>query len=154
MNLVHKNCHIFHRGHRDESIVYSDVLKEETHTPLFLFPDDKAVTLTKEYADTLEKPINLIVPDGSWRQAKKFKKRIPELAHIQSVTIPKGELSQYSLRTAPQENMLSTFEAMSRVLGILEGKKLEQSLNEILAIMVKQVEISRKGNVFDRETSL
>ena len=45
--------------------------------------------------------------------------------------------------------MLSTFEAMSKALGIIENKDIEKQLDLIFKIMVERVLISRKGGLKD-----
>lgn len=44
--------------------------------PLVLFPSDDAVPIEEVETDL---PVTLIVPDGSWRQADKLQRRVPEL---------------------------------------------------------------------------
>lgn len=47
---------------------------EEARKTLLLFPSDDAAVLSSEYLSSIDKPINLLVPDGSWRQAAKTHK--------------------------------------------------------------------------------
>jgi len=145
MGQLHQNCSIVHRGKRGEAIDYPSLLNESTYAPHFLFPHENAIPLSEDYLKTLQKPIKLIVPDGSWRQAKKFKRRIPELSHIPCIKLPRQVASLYSVRKAPQEGMLSTFEAISCALGILEGEKIENELRKVFNIMIDRIQVSRIG---------
>ncbi len=83
-----------------------------------LFPGDKAQVL-RAYQDDLQ-PLLLIVPDGTWRKARKILYCNPLLAALPRVTLPSGLSSRYRLRKAPNEQALATVEAVSYALSILE----------------------------------
>lgn len=138
LKKVHENCSVNIRGDKNNQIDYKDLLLEDTHEPLYLFPDENAIPLNLEFLTSLKKPINLIVPDGTWRQAKKIKRRVSEFENIKSVTLPEKHYSKYKLRNSPKIGMLSTFEAISKALGIIEGNEVEERLNKIFKIMVQQ----------------
>ena len=143
LELMHEDCHIHLRGKMGETLDYESILDEENTTPLLLFPDEDAVELSAAYIQSLKKPINLIVPDGTWSQCKKVKKREISLKNVQTIKIPIGKPSQYKLRTAPKEGQLSTFEAMARVLGIIEGPNLQEKLESVFKVMIDRVLMSR-----------
>lgn len=107
--------------------------------PLLLYPADDAVPIT-EFADSA-RPVVLIVPDGSWRQASKMRKRIPALAAAPCVTLPEAGPSSYRLRAEPQAGGLATFEAIARALGILEGAAgpaIEAAMLALFQVMVER----------------
>lgn len=96
---------------------------------LYLYPCEGAVELTPEWAAATPGPFTLIVPDGTWRQARKVWKREQEgLKNAVAMALPPGEPSRYFLRRPPQEHCLSTLEATARALGVLEGKNVEAGL--------------------------
>ncbi len=110
---------------------------EDHEVPLLLYPADDAVPLAA-YADHAS-PIVLIVPDGSWRQAHKMRKRIPGLAELPCVTLPEGAPTEYRLRAEPHPGGLATFEAIARALRILDseaGAATEAALMDLFRIMV------------------
>ncbi|MCQ4299630.1 DTW domain-containing protein [Pseudomonas songnenensis] len=83
-----------------------------------LFPGEEAVPLsTLAGAD---RPIRLIVPDGTWRKARKILHINPWLAALPRVALPEGLASRYRLRKAPMPGALSTIEAIVTALNILE----------------------------------
>jgi DTW domain-containing protein len=84
-----------------------------------LFPGADAVAL--ESLVSSDKPLRLIVPDGTWRKARKMLHINPELAALPRVSLPPGLLSRYRLRKAPAPGALSTLEAIVSALNILEG---------------------------------
>ena len=87
-----------------------------------------------------DKNFHLIVPDGSWTQAVKFYRREPGLSEIQCVSIPKGAPGRYKLRKTHDENRLSTYEAITRAISILEENPLmQETMEEIFDAMVTNV---------------
>ena len=148
-NTVHlaketlENCELIERGLIGRRV--SDDLKLDSgYTYLYLYPDEDSVELNREFVDSLEKPVHLIVPDGSWSQARKIKKREPLFANMQSVRVPYLGPSKYQLRRQKYKEGLATFEAIARALGILEGETVQNDMEKIFSTKVKRVLISRK----------
>ncbi len=147
-NLCLKDSQIIQRGMIGDTTDFSGLVDGEREA-LFLFPDESAVELDENF------PMgnyHLIVPDGTWRQAKKFKRRIPEFKEIRTVKIPAGRPSRYLLRRQGNEEGLSTYEAIARDLGYLEhDSQLEAKLDDIFKVIVKRTMMSRFGLPKDRE---
>ena len=97
----------------------------------------KSVELTPTFLQTLKRPFTLIVPDGNWRQASKMGRRIVGLKNVPQIKLPVGAPTQYFLRRAPQEHCLSTIEAIARALGIIEGPPVQEALEKLFRLMVK-----------------
>ncbi len=71
--------------------------------------------------DPPKTPITLIVVDGTWSQAKKLVRSNPALAALPRYAfVPPGP-SEYRIRREPQDDYVSTIEALVHVLGALEG---------------------------------
>jgi DTW domain-containing protein YfiP len=120
--------------------------------PLVLFPAPHAVPIT-EYAQSTQ-PIALIVPDGSWSQARAMQQRGP-LRHHTCVTLPPLGPSEYRLRDEPQPDGLATLEAIARSLRILEGDAGESISNAMLApfrVMVERT-LWFRGKLPDHEVT-
>jgi DTW domain-containing protein YfiP len=113
----------------DPSAAWADAV-----TPLVLFPDAEAEPLER-WRDHAH-PLTLIVPDGTWRQAARARRRIAGLANIPCASLPPSAPSLYRLRRASRPGWLSTLEAIARALGILEGPEVEAALLHILRVMV------------------
>lgn len=109
--------------------------------PLFLFPHEGATPLA-ELARP-ERPVTLLVPDGSWRQASKVRKRVPGLADVPCVFLPPGEPSIYRLRSEAHAHGLATIEAIARAFGILEGPHVQAALEHVFRAMVERTLWSR-----------
>lgn len=84
-----------------------------------LFPADDAQPL-QTYGPG-DQPLLLVVPDGTWRKARKLLYLNPLLAALPRVTLADGGVSRYRLRKAPGPEALSTVEAIAQALQLLEA---------------------------------
>jgi DTW domain-containing protein YfiP len=121
----------------------ANCLLQEGRISLLLYPSPHALELNAENAQAITGPVNLIVPDGSWSQTRKFVRREAALADIRHVKLPTGPPSEYRLRLQPREEGLCTLEAIARSLGILESKAAQQQLETLLRVMVERTLWSR-----------
>ncbi len=123
------------RGFQDKQLS-ENFIDEKKYQPLYLFPTEDANELTPELLCSFSKPINLIVPDGTWRQAKKVHRREPLLSHIPRVKITPNQKSIYPLRRQKYEYGLCTHEAISYALGIIESPSIQNSLMNNLKVFI------------------
>lgn len=84
-----------------------------------LFPAEDAQPL-QVYVPN-DQPMLLVVPDGTWRKARKMLHLNPLLAALPRVTLTEGGVSRYRLRKAPGPGALSTIEAIVQALDTLEA---------------------------------
>jgi len=118
-----KNSTIKHHGSADGPLDLNEVVKPGWRN-ILLYP----VTNRTEPPEGSE-PLNLIIPDGNWKQASKIARRLLETTDVVPVSLPYLAPSRYRLRSAPtRPEGLATFEACARFLGCLEGKEIEESL--------------------------
>lgn len=89
----------------------------------FLYPDEQALDIAEIKLEDSKQSLCLIVPDGTWRQAKKIKRRNSLFNDIPCIKLPAGKEGLYQLRNQHKEEGLCTFEAIARALGVLEGKE-------------------------------
>lgn len=112
-------------------------LLDPARRSLLLYPGPDSVELRREdYEDG--PPLTLIVPDGTWRQARKVRARVAGLADIPCVRLAPGPPSRYRLRNQIEESRISTFEAVARALGELEGPEVQAKLEAIFEVMVER----------------
>jgi DTW domain-containing protein YfiP len=116
-------------------------LVDPAHRTLLLFPSDDARPLARAAEDA--RPVTLIVPDGTWRKARRIAARESALAGLERVTLPPGPGSRYRLRAHPDARCLATFEAVARALGILEGPEVQARLERVFALFVERTLFSR-----------
>ncbi len=138
-------CEIFERGLPDRPFDIADLAIASNEDLYFLFPSVDAVVLDREFVQKNKgKSIHLIVPDGSWRQAKKFHRREKSFSNIKCIKLPEGFLSQYKLRKEPRPDGLCTYEAISGALLMLEeSEPLYNKLMDTFNIMVERFLKSR-----------
>lgn len=111
-------------------------LVEPLRRAVLLFPAANARTLDADFLREAPGPYTLIVPDGSWRQAARCARRIPELQRLPRVKLPEGPPSEYRLRAQPTLASLCTFEAIARALGEIEGREVRERLEAFLRLKV------------------
>jgi DTW domain-containing protein YfiP len=76
------------------------------------------------------------VPDGTWRQANKARRRVEGLAELPCAALPQAVRSSYRLRHDRRLDRVSTIEAVALALRILEGPAAAEPLERIFRIMV------------------
>lgn len=103
-----------------------------------LFPGEEATALAGYAAD--DRPWLLIVPDGTWRKARKLLYLNPLLETLPRVTLAAVQPSRYRLRKAPEEGALSTVEAVTQALNVLEGAgRFDELLKPFDALIEGQI---------------
>ena len=115
------------RGEHCSSLELSDLLTNDYQT-LLLYPTEDATPLTKDYVANFSKPIQLIVPDGNWRQASKVNTRHKELANVPRVKVVTINADLALMRKETTENGMATLQAIAYALGTIEGANVKQQL--------------------------
>lgn len=116
-----------------------------------LFPGEDTVPI-ESLAGTTQ-PVRLIVPDGTWRKARKILHVNPWLATLPRVALPEGLSSRYRLRKAPMPGALSTIEAIVAALDVLESPNtFDELLRPFDALIEGQIdamgqEVYRRNHV-------
>lgn len=109
-------------------------------TPLLLFPCREARPLDAWGAAAGEagRPVTLIVPDGTWGQAKRVRRRVPGLANVPVVRLSEAAADRLRLRRPDQPGRLATLEAIALAYGILEGPLAEAHLMRAYRTVVER----------------
>ena len=134
--------------------VFADLpalLNQPGYQARLLFPGEDAQTLQGYGAD--DQPLLLVVPDGTWRKARKLLHLNPLLATLPRVTLALGGVSRYRLRKAPGPGALSTVEAIVQALQVLEApisfepllKPFEALIEGQIAAMGEEVFLRNHG---------
>lgn len=118
------------RGDGNQPLDLSDILTERYQTLLF-YPSDDALDLTTELIQKDPRPVQLIVPDGNWRQASKVHYRHHELKNIPRVMIKAANASKFHLRPETTAEGMATLQAIAFALGVIEGDEVKQSLLKV-----------------------
>ena len=121
--------------------VFADLpalLNQPGYQARLLFPGEDAQALRGYGAD--DQSLLLVVPDGTWRKARKLLHLNPLLATLPRVTLAQGGVSRYRLRKAPGPGALSTVEAIAQALQILEApSSFEPLLKPFEALIEGQI---------------
>ena len=80
----------------------------------------------------------LIVLDGSWSQARRMLHRIPELRRLPRLCLPAPDPPRRSLRRAPAPHQMSTLQAITAALRLLEGAAVALPLEQFHALVIER----------------
>jgi DTW domain-containing protein YfiP len=103
---------------------------------VLLFPHESATPLDAGRAR--ERPLWLVVPDGTWSQVSRARRRMEVLAQMPCVSLPGSDRSAGRMRNAPQPGHMATLEAVALALGILEGPAVADALMRVYRIMTER----------------
>lgn len=106
----------------------------DPHSPttLALYPGRGATSLSSEDVAAMPGPITLLIPDGNWMQAKNMMRRVPMLRAARPVRLDDAACPMPLLRRNTEPARRSTFAAIARALGLLEGPQTEEQLLDFL----------------------
>jgi DTW domain-containing protein YfiP len=130
------------RGETRERLDLSDVLTYGYRTFLF-YPTVDAVELNHELVAQDPTPIQLIVPDGSWRQAGKVHYRHHELKDVLRVKISAPNLAKFHLRAQHKPEGMATLQAIAHALGVIEGELVKARLMKLYQAKLERTLIAR-----------
>ncbi|WP_397451888.1 tRNA-uridine aminocarboxypropyltransferase [Pseudomonas sp. NA-150] len=106
----------------------STLLSPPGYQARLLFPADDAQPLSAYSAEEASDSILLVVPDGTWKKARKLLHLNPLLAALPRVSLVDATPSRYRLRKAPGPGALSTVEAIVQALQTLEAPRSFEAL--------------------------
>jgi DTW domain-containing protein YfiP len=123
-------------------------------TPLLLFPGPGALPLDAWQAaqPAAAPPVTLLVPDGTWRQAKRMRHRVPGLREVTAVTLPAARATGQRLRQPNTPSRLATLEAIALAYGILEGPAAQAHLLRAFRTVVERA-LWSNGRISSREVT-
>jgi len=133
------NSEIVVRGHEQQPS--APFVTPPGSQAVLLFPQADAIPIALFAASP--RPVTLVVPDGTWRQASKVRNRVPALRDVPCVSLPPDEPSTYRLRHEAHAHGLATMEAIARAMGILEGEPVRRALERVFRAVVERTLWSR-----------
>lgn len=120
----------------------SDLLSDRYRSVLF-FPSDDAIELDADFVLQSEVPLQLIVPDGNWRQASKVHGRHRELRELPRVKISKPNLATQHLRAEHSPEGMSTLQAIAEALAMVEGEPAVVPLRQLYEAKLRNTLLGR-----------
>lgn len=130
----------------EDRLNLSSVLDKNAYQTFLFYPavDAKELndTFMREYHLKYCQPIQLIVPDGTWRQASKVHYRHPELADLPRLKISTPNTALRHIRKESTPAGMATMEAIACALGFIEGAQVQEHL---MNIYLKKLEQTLRG---------
>jgi len=142
--LMFPNSELHVRGHRSAPADLSTIVHPERRIWV-LFPSDDAVVMTRAMVEEDDRPITLVVPDGTWAQTRRAVRREPVLRDAVHLLPPPGQMTRYRLRSEHVPGGLATAEAVARALGVIEGTAAQRGLERLFEMHVERVLLERNG---------
>lgn len=122
----------------------------QASTAFLLFPGPEArAPLSLDALAAGDAPL-LIVPDGTWRKARKLVQLNPVLADLPRLMLADGVPSRYRVRKAAEPNAVSTIEAVVRTLTRLEPEQDFKPLLRPFDALVEQQIAAMGADVYAR----
>ena len=118
-----ENAEVLVRGQKDSPMT-TESLEDPERELWVLFPSDDSVPLTPQLVAEAQKPITLVVPDGTWPQARRIPNRVKPLKSAKRVRLAEATEATMRLRHHPDPLRMSTAEAVGRALSIIEGAEV------------------------------
>ena len=131
------------RGASRETLDLRDLLSPHYRSLLY-YPSSDAIELNSELVAADPRPIQLIVPDGTWRQARKIHSRHHELSNVPRVKISTPNDSTFQLRAQSRPEGMATLLAIAAALGIIEGETVALQLMQLYQARVART-LSARG---------
>ncbi len=136
------NSNMRQRGIKGDPLNLKEDLKGD-YQSLLLYPSKDAQILTREFISKIKKPIQLIVPDGNWRQASKVHTRHNELKDVPRVMLKDESQSINFIRKESKEDGMATMQAIAYALKIIEGDEPHKVLLDIYSEKLRRTLKSR-----------
>lgn len=105
---------------------------------LLLFPAENESSVLQAPTVAAKASTILVVPDGTWRKARRLIRSNPILNTLPRLSLPPGEPSAYRVRKASEPAAVASIEAIVRALHILEPQQDFQPLLKPFNKMVAQ----------------
>lgn len=123
------NCQVIVGENFTENNELNQLLEKYQDNIHLLYPSEGADVVTaKKYEDKKRAPC-IILLDGTWKKAYKMYMLSKNLHAIAHLCLPEGVTGRYLIRQTKKNNALSTLEACSHALAIIEqSPKIYQAL--------------------------
>lgn len=130
------------RGELRETLDLSDLLVPEYRTVLF-YPCEGSQELDATFMAQDPRPIQLIVPDGNWRQASKVHYRHHELKDVPRVMISAPNTAKLHMRVETTQEGMATLEAIAQAFRVTEGPEAGEALMRLYNLKLERTLIGR-----------
>jgi len=120
---VPKDKCIIYRGRRFPESKFPDLHKIcSLKDTILLYPSADAISIEDYLKETEVKDVNMVVLDGTWREAKSIYFNNTLFHGLKKVKLCGSWKSEFVIKTQPNNSSLSTIEAVAIAIGQLESK--------------------------------
>lgn len=145
--LTNSDLHV--RGKTLAPFDFSEVCQDD-YQQLLLYPAEGSEELTSHFLKKFSKPIQLLVPDGNWRQASKVSSRSPQLEGVPRVRISGAQMVLRSpdlfMRKETKGQGMATLEAIAEAMEILEGVEIANQLKALYELKLRRT-LEARGKI-------
>ncbi|MBN1968613.1 MAG: DTW domain-containing protein [Candidatus Delongbacteria bacterium] len=135
--LILNNSYLDVHGLKDNSPDIS-LLLPDNYENVLLFPYTQT-ELNQSFLDRFEKPINLIVPDASWRQSARMIRRYDELCSLKRVKVNAYTFEKIRMRKNLVDGNISTIEAVAAALASVDDIHVANRLQELYDVYSNRI---------------
>ncbi len=108
-----------------------------------LFPREGAEIVPPERLRSPPRPLTIFVLDGTWGQARRMARTLPQVRDLPVVGLPEGATARWSLRAETVAGGMATVDAVAWLLGALEGELAAEPLERAWQAMSDRTLASR-----------
>lgn len=131
------NSDVLVRGQIGAPLDFSTILIGG-YRPVLFFPSKDAIELDSQFVNQSPQPIQLIVPDGNWRQASKIHYRHQELRDIPRVMVKQPGNDTLFMRAESKSEGMATLQAVAYALGVIEGPDIQSQLLRLYQLKLER----------------
>ncbi|MGF1691905.1 tRNA-uridine aminocarboxypropyltransferase [Photobacterium kagoshimensis] len=135
-----------------EHEVLNTLLADPTREVWLVYPSEESTAVTRlAQQQTGNKPLTLILLDGTWKKAYKMWQLSTNLHALPTVNLDNVSCGNYRIRKSPKEEGVSTVEAGYLALTALEGNETDftpllETFNQMIEFQIQQM----PAGVFER----
>jgi DTW domain-containing protein YfiP len=137
MKTAFKKIHVFMGENFDDHNELKKIIAE--NNVALIFPNEKSTPLIK----TATPPSHLILLDGTWKKAKKIFFSSTILHSLTAFSLTPSKKSEYKIRSSQFEESLSTLEASTLALNILEPtlncESIENAFKKMIDFQIEKM---------------
>lgn len=108
----------------------NDLIDNPNNNCYVLYPSDTSIKLNHENIKEENKNIIIFIIDSTWPCSNKILRLSSNLQKLAKVSFEHNKISQYKIKTQPNELSLSTIESTLCVLELLNKQKVENITDE------------------------
>ncbi|NYT63668.1 DTW domain-containing protein [Alcaligenaceae bacterium] len=133
-----------------ERFTQLDTILSGSGLAFLLFPGESAQMPQPLADNSAGGDMLLIVPDGTWRKARKILHANPILQTLPRLSLPAGAASRYRVRKTAEPAAVSTIEAIERTLSILEPEQDFSFMLTPFEVLIDQQIAAMGADVYKR----